>query len=173
MKKSIFLYICLLFVSIKTYDGIKIFTETFLEYSKINEILNTKINLNNCFKQKIDFKIQMLSIYFKKKNKDKVKNLVVEILGQSFMCLMELSSLFKLVKPYWQLKDYGVNKQIGFDDPIVIGIRLLGILDEIEMDIINEYHNEDSDYFSLAKTSGIIFNKIFQILKKTEETKNK
>jgi hypothetical protein len=161
MKKSIFLYICLLFVSIKTYDGIKIFTETFLEYSKINEILNTKINLNNCFKQKIDFKIQMLSIYFKKKNKDKVKNLVVEILGQSFMCLMELSSLFKLVK------------QIGFDDPIVIGIRLLGILDEIEMDIINEYHNEDSDYFSLAKTSGIIFNKIFQILKKTEETKNK
>ena len=153
MKKSIFLYICLLFVSIKTYDGIKIFTETFLEYSKIN--------LNNCFKQKIDFKIQMLSIYFKKKNKDKVKNLVVEILGQSFMCLMELSSLFKLVK------------QIGFDDPIVIGIRLLGILDEIEMDIINEYHNEDSDYFSLAKTSGIIFNKIFQILKKTEETKNK
>ena len=74
---------------------------------------------------------------------------------------MELSSLFKLVK------------QIGFDDPIVIGIRLLGILDEIEMDIINEYHNEDSDYFSLAKTSGIIFNKIFQILKKTEETKNK
>ena len=161
MKKSIFLYICLLLVSIKTYDGIKIFTETFLEYSKINEILNTKINLNNCFKQKIDFKIQMLSIYFKKKNKDKVKNLVVEILGQSFMCLMELSSLFKLVK------------QIGFDDPIVIGIRLLGILDEIEMDIINEYHNEDSDYFSLAKTSGIIFNKIFQILKKTEETKNK
>ena len=161
MKKSIFLYICLLFVSIKTYDGIKIFTVTFLEYSKINEILNTKINLNNCFKQKIDFKIQMLSIYFKKKNKDKVKNLVVEILGQSFMCLMELSSLFKLVK------------QIGFDDPIVIGIRLLGILDEIEMDIINEYHNEDSDYFSLAKTSGIIFNKIFQILKKTEETKNK
>ena len=161
MKKSIFLYICLLFVSIKTYDGIKIFTETFLEYSKINEILNTKINLNNCFKQKIDFKIQMLSIYFKKKNKDKVKNLVVEILGQSFMCLMELSSLFKLVK------------QIGFDDPIVIGIRLLGILDEIEMDIINEYHNEDSDYFSLAKTSGIIFNKIFQILKKTEKPKNK
>ena len=161
MKKSIFLYICLLFVSIKTYDGIKIFTETFLEYSKINEILNTKINLNNCFKQKIDFKIQMLSIYFKKKNKDKVKNLVVEILGQSFMCLMELSSLFKLVK------------QIGFDDPIVIGIRLLGILDEIEMEIINEYHNEDSDYFSLAKTSGIIFNKIFQILKKTEKPKNK
>ena len=161
MKKSIFLYICLLFVSIKTYDGIKIFTETFLEYSKINEILKTKINLEPCFKQEIDFKIQMLSIYFKKKNKDKVKNLVVEILGQSFMCLMELSSLFKLVK------------QIGFDDPIVIGIRLLGILDEIEMDIINEYHNEDSDYFSLAKTSGIIFNKIFQILKKTEETKNK
>ena len=161
MKKSIFLYICLLFVSIKTYDGIKIFTETFLEYSKINEIINTKINLNNCFKQKIDFKIQILLIYFKKKNKDKVKNLVVEILGQSFMCLMELSSLFKLVK------------QIGFDDPIVIGIRLLGILDEIEMDIINEYHNEDSDYFSLAKTSGIIFNKIFQILKKTEKPKNK
>ena len=161
MKKSIFLYICLLFVSIKSYDGIKIFTETFLEYSKINEILKTKINLESCFKQEIDFKIQMLSIYFKKKNKDKVKNLVVKILGESIMCLMNLSSLFDIVK------------QIGFDDPIVIGIRLLGILDEIEMEIINEYHNEDSDYFSLAKTSGIIFNKIFQILKKTEKPKNK
>ena len=46
---------------------------------------------------------------------------------------------------------FSISKLINVEDIIVLGIRLLGILDEIETDIINIAHNEDSDYFSIGK----------------------
>ena len=68
-------------------------------------------------------------------------------------------------------KIFKIVEQIDFSDVIVIGIRLLGILDDIENDIIDEYHNEDSDYYSLGKTLGKIFNKLLYVLQKKEEEK--
>ena len=158
MKKNIFLYLCILFVSIEAHEGLKIFVDTFIEYSKINEILekNNETILSipeKCFYEELDFKLQKFFLMiFRKKLKS---NILGELFGlkdylDCFIAFGPLLSIPKLIK---------------FDDIIVLGIRLLGVLDEIETYIINEYHNEDSDYFSIAKTSGTIFNRLFHIMK--------
>ncbi len=157
MKKNIFLYLCILFVSIEAHEGLKIFVDTFIEYSKINEILekNNKTILNipeKCFYEELDFKLQKFLMIFRKKLKS---NILDELFG-----LMGYIDCFKAIGPL-----LSISQLIKFDDIIVIGIRLLGVLDEIETYIINEYHNEDSDYFSIGKTSGTIFNRLFHIMK--------
>ena len=162
MKKSIFLYICILFVSIKTHEGVKIFMNTFIEYSKINDKLKQKIEIpDKCFSDDLDSQIQIMVMYFKKKKTSKIKKKFEDwtFIFQYAECFMTIIEIFDVIK------------QIDFSDVIVIGIRLLGILDDIENDIINEYHNEDSDYYSLGKTLGKIFNKLFYVLQKKEEEK--
>ena len=155
MKKSIFLYICILFVSINTHEGIKIFINTFIEYSKINDKLETKIKIpDKCFSEDLDSQIQIFVMYFKKKKTSIIKNSLFDFVLRYYTCILAFGNIFSEVK------------QIDFSDAIVVGIRLLGILDDIENDIINEYHNEDSDYYSLGKTLGTIFNKLFEILNK-------
>ena len=160
MKKSIFLYICILFVSIKTHEGVKIFMNTFIEHSKINDKLETKIEIpDKCFSEDLDSQIQIMIMFFKKKKTNKITGKLVPLIIKYMDCFEIIGKIFKIVE------------QIDFSDVIVIGIRLLGILDDIENDIIDEYHNEDSDYYSLGKTLGSIFNKLFYILQKSEEEK--
>ncbi len=128
---------------------------TFIEYSKINDKLKQKIEIPDiCFSDDLDSQIQIMVMYFKKKKTSKIKKLIdFNFISQYAGCFMTILYIFNEVK------------QIDFSDVIVIGIRLLGILDDIENDIINEYHNEDSDYFSIGKTSGTIFNRLFHIMK--------
>ena len=160
MKKSIFIYLCILFVSIKTHEGIKIFINTFIEYSKISDKLGSQIEIpDKCFSEELDSQIQIMVMYFKKKKTNKTTETLLVLGAKYLTCFMEFGKILNVVK------------KIDFSDVIVIGIRLLGILDDIEKDIINEYHNEDSDYYSLGKTLGKIFNKLFYVLQKKEEEK--
>ena len=112
MKKNIFLYLCILFVSIEAHEGLKIFVDTFIEYSKINEILekNNKTILNipeKCFYEELDFKLQKFLMIFRKKLKS---NILDELFG-----LMGYIDCFKAIGLLLSISQLSLNNFVKFN----------------------------------------------------------
>ena len=97
MKKNIFLYLCILFVSIKTHEGIKIFINTFIEYSKISDKLGSQIEIpDKCFSEELDSQIQIMVMYFKKKKTNKTTETLLVLGAKYLTCFMEFGKILNV-----------------------------------------------------------------------------
>ena len=154
MKNNFFILFCFLFVSISSHDGIKIFFDNFFKYGEIDKKLGKDFELPvECTASDVDNTFSQALIALHNKNKQGFYIALTAELESLLNCFMPLQDLFILTK-------------IDINDLVVIGIKLLGILEDLEKIIIEEYHNEDSDYDSIGKTAGLIFLKVYDIIKK-------